>query len=163
MGSSDTLELPEVVLVELHRFGVSASQALGKIGVVESLSVAELLISEGKTESHAHEEAASHTNVVRVEVLRGSTGYIVTIRCNGTEGSEDHGRGATKNGVHVAGIPEGHVEVLRVELDELDQLNLALHLLVGFFHVVFVAHNMGSVTTSHFAILFLFLVIIIIK
>ena len=114
VGSSDTLELPEVMMVE--GLGVSASQALGNKGVVESLSVIELLIPEGKAESHTHEEAAGHTHVVRVEVLVSSTGYIVTIGTNGTESSHDHGGSANKDGVHVVGIPEGHVEVMRAQL-----------------------------------------------
>ena len=149
VGSGDALEFPEIGLVKVHGFGVSASDALSQVGVMESLAVAELVVSKGEAKSEADKQAAGHTHVVGIEVLVTSTGLVVGERTDSSESTADHGGGATKDCVHGGSAPEVHVEVLRVELDELSSLDLALHVSVSLLHVVFVSNNMRAVS-SHF-------------
>ena len=46
MRGLHTLKLPEVSLVQSHGLRVSASEALGDVGVMESLAVTELVVAE---------------------------------------------------------------------------------------------------------------------
>ena len=60
--------------------------------------------------------------------------------------------------VHVACIPEIHVEVLWVPFDEFDQLDLSTHGLIGLLEVVLVGNEVNAVT-SHLLLLLVLLLI----
>ena len=68
MRSVDTLELPEISLVETHGLRVSAAQTLSNVSIVKSLAITEEFVADSKAESAAEKETASHAHVVRVEV-----------------------------------------------------------------------------------------------
>ena len=75
MRGLDTLELPEVSLVQIERLRVSASEALRHVGIVEPLAVTKLLGAEGQTQSATEQKTACHTHVVCVKVP-GGTGSL---------------------------------------------------------------------------------------
>ena len=49
--SHDSLKLPQIALMQVHRLGVASSQTLSNVGVMQALSVAELSVTEGQSKS----------------------------------------------------------------------------------------------------------------
>ena len=156
VGSSDSLELPEIAIVvsEGHAFGVTSAESLSDPCVMESLSVSETLVAKGEAEGSSHGDSADHSQVVGVEVkLTGSSeASIVAVRNASTDSGETERSGTSEHVVHVGSVEELHVEVVGVVLDGLNSLDLTEHLLVGLFVVVCVVADFRSVA-SHFYLL----------
>jgi len=125
--SFDALEGPEIVLVQLHAFGVPSAESLSDPSVVESLSVAELEVASEEPDCETESESLEDASVVEVEVeshVGGLTSVVLDSE-ETTEGSIGERKGASEDCVHVAGVEELEVEVIGVVLDELDELDLA--------------------------------------
>ena len=153
MRRVDALEFPEFSLVEIHGLGVSASQTLSGVRVLEALTITELHIAESKTKGGTEEKTTSHSHVVGVEVSVSTGGLVISESTDSSDGGADNSRGTAKDGVHALSVEELHVEVLGVEFDEVDELDLALHVLVALLHVLFVSNDVGSVSSHFFKIL----------
>ena len=153
MRGSDALEFPEISLGEAHGFGVSASEALSHISVVESLTVAKLVVAEGETKSEAEQKSTSHLHVVSIEVSIASSGLVIGERADRADNTANHSGGSTEDLVHVLATPELHVEVLWVVLDEFSTLDLSAHGLIRLLHIVLVTNDMRAVS-SHFTCYF---------
>ena len=136
--------------MESHGLGVAAAQALSNVGVVKALTVAKARVADAQAKGKTETEAASHAQIVGVEVGTLSASLVVHDGASRTEGTHDAGGGAAEDLIHVVDVEELHVEVLGVELDKVDALDLSAHVLVALLLVVFVVGDVWAVSSSHF-------------
>ena len=67
VGGSNSLELPEISRVKLHRFWISSSKSLSNIGITKSLSIAPLEVAKSESENGSKGKSA-HT-LVNIDVV----------------------------------------------------------------------------------------------
>ena len=75
----DSLESPEVGLVQVHALGVPFAESLSHIGIMNSLSVSELDCTEGKSEHGTEEEATLNAETILIQVVSASLASIISI------------------------------------------------------------------------------------
>ena len=113
MGSWHSLELPEVVGVEVHGSGVSLSESLGNVSVMNSLSIAPLEVAATEANEGAHEEsedADMGVDVVIVILHVSSSTHEVADSEAAKGETESSGLGATREVVELRGASEISVE-----------------------------------------------------
>ena len=130
-----SLEGPKIVSSEVHAFGVATAESFCNPCVVKALSVAELEVSETKTEEKPEKEATSSASVVGVEVVLHVQGLTSVIH-NAKECSEcaiGKSGCASKNLTDIIKGEWVHVPVVRVMFDCFNSLDFAEHLFVALF------------------------------
>lgn len=127
----DSLESPEIILVEGHWLGVSSSEALRNPGVVEALSVTESKISDGTTNNSTEEDAreGEHDVCIEGDGVDACLGAEVPPAEGGTSKGWRKECVASEDG-KVGRIAETNVEEVGVVLDEIDRSNSELEIFV---------------------------------
>ena len=151
LRSMDSLVLPKVFNVQSFALWVSSSKSLGNPGVVESLSVSELLEAEccsnGGT-SHCSVETLVQVNV-EVVWLASSGSEKVRQAQSSTDDGESNSFGTSRDFVVVIKVKEVNEEELWVVLDEFDVSYSLAEGCVFLLNVVRVALDVWAVS-SHF-------------
>lgn len=151
MRGWNTLVLPQVGGIKVHRLWVSSSESLSDPCVMKLLSVTELQESAASSNESSEHESAEALMKVNVEIVWSSflTAHEVGECEPSTEESEGSSFHSTDELEVVVEIEEVKVEQLWVVLDKLNWSNFLTQLTIFFFDVLWVTVNAWTVT-SHF-------------
>ena len=122
MVGADSLVAVEVVCVDVEGVGVPAAESLSNPGVVQTLSIAELQVAGPPANGCAQSNAAKAQEDAGVEgrgVQAGALSVVPVAEGGAGKGAAEPG-GAAEDFVTLTDA-EGHVEEVRVVLDQLDR------------------------------------------
>ena len=156
MRSIDTLVLPQVACVKCFALWVSSSKSLSNPGVVKSLSISELVITECSSNSHTEDGSVESLMQVNVEVVWLASSRSEEVRqaqCS-SDGSECKGFDASRDLEVIINVKEVNSECLWVVLDELNVSNSMADRGIFFLDVVLVSLDVWAVS-SHFNLIYI--------
>ena len=137
MSGLDSLESPEIVLVEGHRFGISSSEALSNPGIVEALSVAKAKEANESADNTAKEQAWEGEHDVGIE--GDGVKASLSAEVPPAEGGSSKGRaeeGVATEDLEVGRIAQTNMEDVGVVLDEINRSNSEGQVLIGLLNSV---------------------------